>query len=110
MVYADGSHKQDTNLTSSGVYGWKDGVEEHISIRPSRSGPTHTTNRAERIALLYALCHGQAQSDLVIATDSAFAMRSINEHLQNPEAHKYNKHKSLFRAIIKQLLTRAQRQ
>jgi len=37
-------------------------------------------------------------------------MQSINEHLQNPEAHRYNKHKNLFRAIIKQLLTRAQRQ
>ena len=37
-------------------------------------------------------------------------MQSINEHLQNPEAHKFNKHKNLFRAIIKQLLTRAQRQ
>jgi len=110
MVYTDGSHKKDTNLTGSGVYGWKDGVEEHIRIRPSRSGPVHTINRAELIALLYALCHWQGHSDLVIATDSAFAMQSIKEHLQNPEAHKHNKHKNLFRAIIKQLLTRAQRQ
>ena len=37
-------------------------------------------------------------------------MRSINEHLLNPEAHKYNKHTNPFRAIIMQLLTRAQRQ
>jgi ribonuclease HI len=110
MVYTDGSRKEDTNLTGSGVYGWKDGVEEHIRIRPSRSGPVHTINRAELIALLYALCHWHGQSDLVIATDSAYAMQSINEHLQNPEAHRYNKHKNLFRAIIKQLLTRAQRQ
>ena len=110
MVYTDGSHKKDTNLTGSGVYGWKDGVEEHIRIRPSRSGPVHTINRAELIALLYALCHWQGHSDLVIATDSAFAMQSIKEHLQNPEAHKHNKHKNIFRAIIKQLLTRAQRQ
>ena len=110
MVHTDGSHKKDINLTGSGVYGWKDGVEEHIRIRPSRSGPVHTINRAELIALLYALCHWQGQNDLVIATDSAFAMQSINEHLQNPEAHKYNKHKNLFQAIIKQLLTRAQRQ
>ena len=43
--------------------------------------------------MLYALCHWQGQSDLIIATDSAFAMQSINEHLQNPEAaQKFNKH------------------
>ena len=101
MVYTDGSYKEDTNLTGSGVYGWKDGVEKHIRIRPSRSGPIHTINRAELTALLYALCHWQGQNDLVIATDSAFAMQSINEHLQNPEAHKYNKHKNPFQAIIK---------
>ncbi|DBA76386.1 TPA: hypothetical protein ACH3X1_010093 [Trebouxia sp. C0004] len=110
MVYTDGSHQEDTNLTGSGVYGWKDGAEEHVRIRPSRSGPVHTINRAELISLLYALCNWQGQSDLLIATDSAFAMQSINEHLQTPEAHKYNKHKNLFRAIIKQLLTRPQRQ
>ena len=46
----------------------------------------------------------------MIATDSAFEMQSINAHLQNPEAYKYNKHKNLFQAIITQLLTRLQRQ
>ncbi len=79
MVDTDGSYQKDTNLTGTGVYGWKDGAEEHIRIRPSRSGPDHTLNRAE----LRALCHWQGQHDLVIATDSAFAMQSINEHLQS---------------------------
>lgn len=46
MVDTDGSHKQDTNLTGLGVYGWKNGIEEHIRIRPSRSGPLRTINRA----------------------------------------------------------------
>lgn len=31
----------------------------------------------------------------VIATNLAFAMQRINKHLQNLEAHKYNKHKTL---------------
>ncbi len=110
MVYTDGSYQKDTNLTGAGVYGWKDGAESHIKIRPSRSGPVHTINKAELIALLHALCHWQGQHDLLIATDSAFAMQGINEHLQSPEAHRYHKHKNLFEAIIKQLLIRAQRQ
>ena len=99
MVYTDGSYKEDTNLTGSGVYGWKDGVEKRIRFRPSRSSPVHTINRVELTALLYALCHWQGQSDLVSATDSAFAMQSINELLQNPEAHKCNKHKNLFHCL-----------
>ncbi len=49
MVYTDGSYQKDTNLTGAGVYGWKDGAELHIRIRPSRSGPVHTINRAELI-------------------------------------------------------------
>ena len=51
MVYTDGSYKEDTNLTGSGVYGWNGGVEKHIRIRPSRSGPVHTINRAYSFAL-----------------------------------------------------------
>ncbi|DBA88268.1 TPA: hypothetical protein ACH3X1_016562 [Trebouxia sp. C0004] len=100
MVYTDGSYQKDTNLTGAGVYGWKEAAEEHIRIRPSRSGPVHTINRAELIALLCALCHWQGQHDLVIATDSAFALQSINEQLQNPEAHRYHKHMKFFQAII----------
>ena len=59
MVHTDGSCKDNTNLTGSGVYGWKDGVQEHTRMRASRPGAVHTINRAELIALLYALCHWQ---------------------------------------------------
>ena len=86
------------------------GAEVQIRIRPSRHGPVHTINRAKLIALLHALSRWQEQDDLVIATDSAFAMQSINQHLQNPKAHRYHKHKNLFHAITKQLLMRAEKQ
>ena len=107
MVYTDGSHQKETNLTGSGVYGWKDGSEVHKKIKPSKPGPVHTINRAELIAILFALEHWCEQEDLVIATDSACAMQTIKEHLQNPEAHRYHKHKRLFQAISKKILLRA---
>ena len=48
MVYTNGSHQQETKLTGSGVYGWKDGSEVHARIQPSKPGPLHTINRADQ--------------------------------------------------------------
>ena len=98
---------KETNLTGSGVYGWKGGSEVHKKIKPSKPGPVHTINRAELIAILFALDHWCEQEDLVIATDSACAMQAIKEHLQNPEAHRYHKHKRLFQAISNKILPHA---
>ena len=83
--------QQDTDLMGAGVYGWKDGAEVNIRIRPSRTGPVPTINRAELIALRQAVCQWQGRDDLVITTDPAFAMQGIYGHLQSPEAHEYNK-------------------
>ena len=83
MIYTDSSYQKDTNLPGASVYGWKDGAEVHIRIRPSSTGPIHTVNRAELIALLLALCQWQGRDDLVFDTDSAFTMKGINEHLQH---------------------------
>ena len=38
-------------------------------------------------------------SPSVIATNLAFAMQRINKHLQNLEAHKYNKHNQILVGI-----------
>ena len=90
MVYADGSFKKDTNLTGSGIYGFKDGIEVHIKVRPSKPGPVYTINRVEMIAIHEALRQWEQCDNVSFATDSANAMKSINKQLRNP--HKHNKH------------------
>lgn len=105
MIYTVGSHQQETNLTGSGVYGWKDGSEVHTRIKPSKPSPVHTIIRAELSAMLFALDYWCEQEDLVMATDSACAMQTVREHLQGPESHRYHK---LFQAICDKILLHAQ--
>ena len=107
MVYTDGSFKKDTKLTGSGIYGFKDGTEVRIRVRPSKPSPVHTINRAEMIAIHEALRHWE-QCDIVnIATDSANAMKNINKQLRNPQKHNKHVYKNLLEAIAKLLLSRA---
>ena len=107
MVYTDGNYKKDTNLAGAGVYTMKDGDEVRIKIRPSKPGPVHTINRAELIAIYMALDQWREDSNLVIATDSANAMKGINRQLRNPQQLKYHVHKYLLKAIGDVLIERA---
>ena len=108
-VYTDGSFKKDTNLTSSGIYGFKDGIEVSIKVRPSKPGPVHTINRAEMLAIHEALRHWEQCDNVSIATDTANAMKSINKQPRNPHKHNEHVHKNLLEAIAKLLLSRARR-
>ena len=91
----------------AGVYGWKDGSEKHIKIRPSRPGPFHKINRAEMVAILVALKECSSQPDLVIAADSANMMKAISEQLDRPHEHKQHLHKYLLQALGDTLTDRA---
>ena len=108
MVYTDGSLKKESNSTGAGVYGILNGKEICLKIHPSKPGPVHTINRAELNAIHTALCHWKDSSDLIIATDSANEMQSINKQLHNPNAHKHHQHKLLLQAIADMLVPRAQ--
>lgn len=53
MIYTDGSYETDTHR--AGVYTLWDGDWDGTTICPSKPEPVNTINRAELIALLYAL-------------------------------------------------------
>ncbi len=106
MIHTDSSYKKDTNLTGAGVYGYKEGQEIRISIRPSKPGPVHTINLAELMVIFEAL---QTCDNLTMATESANSLKSINKQLKNPKKHKNHVHKRLLTAITDLLLCRARR-
>ena len=109
-VYTDGSCiTSPVQAIGSGVYVAREGEDgASYTVSACGEGPTNTINRAELVALHYAVATSDAPH-LKILTDSLTSIYQIRKAMAQPMRQRLNKHDMLLQSLVCRLIERCEK-